>query len=189
MNFFAYFPSIICRDEQPNFVETLLNNCIKIKEEKKTEGETFFQSNDLKDEYFIEEFKKHVLSSAVNLLSVQGYSVEKYNFFVSSLWFQELGKGAATNAHFHKNSQICGWFFLEAPEKGSYPVYYDTRINKNMIELDFVQTEEITNATNVIHFNNVQNGTVIFAPSWIQHQLTVNRSEMPTRCIHFIISN
>ena len=79
--------------------------------------------------------------------------------------------------------------FLETPQGGSYPVFYDTRINKQMVELDFVSNERITNATSAIHFNNVIPGTILLSNSWMQHQLTPNTSDKSTKCLHFIISH
>jgi hypothetical protein len=79
--------------------------------------------------------------------------------------------------------------FVDAPQGGAYPVYHDTRMNKAMIELDFAPSDEVTNATNSIHFNNIQQGTVLFSNSWMQHQLVGGNAETPTRCLHFIISH
>ena len=147
------------------------------------------QSAPLAHEPLLREVADYLLINAVDILRGQGYAVDKYDFYLSGLWAQETGKGAGTNVHVHKNSQICGWFFLETPEGGAYPVYHDTRMNKSMVELDFVQENEITNATNVIYFNNVVPGSVLFSNSWMQHQLIGGASENPTRCLHFIVSH
>jgi hypothetical protein len=105
------------------------------------------------------------------------------------LWAQETKNGAGTNVHVHKNSQICGWFFLDVPENGTYPIYHDTRMNKQMIELDYIQNDEVTAATPAIHFNNMRPGTAMFSNSWMQHQLGNGSSDLPTRCVHFIVSH
>ena len=137
----------------------------------------------------LREVADYLLLSSVEILRGQGYNVDKYDFYLSGLWAQETSKYSGTNVHVHKNSQICGWFFLETPEGGAYPVYHDTRMNKGMVELDFVQGDEISNATNMINFNNVIPGSVLFSNSWMQHQLMGGMSEVPTRCIHFIVSH
>ena len=68
-------------------------------------------------------------------------------------------------------------------------MYYDTRANKNMVELDYFQGSEITNATGMINFNNVKPGTILFSNSWMQHQLVGGGSNTPTRCVHFIVAH
>lgn len=189
MEGFAYFPAIVYRDERPDLVEKVLPRCVQALDQVRQEGATMIQSMYLGHDPALREVADYLLLSSVDILRGQGYSVENYDFYLSGLWAQETVKNAGTNVHVHKNSQICGWFFLEAPEGGAYPMYYDTRMNKGMVELDFVQGNEVSNATNMINFNNVIPGSVLFSNSWMQHQLVGGVSEAPTRCIHFIVSH
>ena len=189
MEGFAYFPAIVYRDERPDLVEKVLPTCIQALDQARQPEWAMVQSANLIGEQALLEVSNYLLLSAVDILRNQGYSVEKYDFYLSGLWAQEVRKGAGTNVHVHKNSQICGWFFLESPQGGAYPVYHDTRMNKGIIELDFIQGEEVTNSTNMIHFNNMIPGTVMFSNSWMQHQLVCGPSESPSRCIHFIVSH
>jgi hypothetical protein len=188
MESFAYFPAIVYRDERPDLVQSALPTCIQALDQVRQPGWVMAQSNHLAHEPGLREVADYILLSAVDILRGQGYSVDKYDFYLQGLWAQEVAMGG-TNVHVHKNSQICGWFFLETPEGGAYPIYHDTRINKAMVELDFIQGDEVTNATNAIHFNNVQPGSVLFSNSWMQHQLLGGPSTAPTRCIHFIVSH
>lgn len=189
MQGFAYFPAIVYRDERPDLAEKILPICIRHLDQIRNPEFSICQTNHLGNELELQEVSNYILLTAVNLLQGQGYAVEKYDFYLSGLWAQEVNRGGGTNVHVHKNSQMCGWFFLETPQDGSYPIYHDTRMNKSMIELDFVQGDEISNATNIIHFNNMMPGTVMFANSWMKHQLTSNNGTTPTRCIHFIVSH
>jgi hypothetical protein len=189
MEGFAYFPAIVYRDERPDLVEKVLSTCIQHLDQVRKPEWPMCQSVHLGHEPALQEVANYLLLSSVDLLRSQGYAVEKYDFYLSGLWAQEIGRGGGTNVHVHKNSQMCGWLFLETPQGGAYPIYHDTRMHKSMIELDFVQGEEITNATNNIHFNNMKSGTVMFGNSWMQHQLTGSNADTPTRCIHFIVSH
>lgn len=186
---FAYFPTIIYRDECPELVEKILPKCIHYLNQVRNSDSTMCQSNDLKNDLTFKEVSEYIVGSVTKLLEEQGYITNQYDFYLSSLWAQELGFGSSTNVHVHKNSQMCGWIFLETPQGGSYPIYHDTRTNKSMIELDYKQETEIKNATSYIHFNNMQPGTVMFSNSWMQHQLTRNNVNVPTRCIHFVVSH
>jgi uncharacterized protein (TIGR02466 family) len=131
----------------------------------------------------------YLVLASDTILREQGYDVDKYELYVSGLWGQDVKCNGSTNVHVHKNSQICGWFFLETPEKGAYPVYHEPRMNKQMVELDYVQGPELVNASSHVHFNNVKPGTILMANSWMQHQLTQNNSQEQTKSVHFIVSH
>ena len=189
MEGFAYFPAIVYRDERPDLVEKVLPTCVKYLDQVRKPEWPMCQSAHLGNDPALREVADYLLLSAVDLLRGQGYTVERYDFYISGLWAQEIKRGGGTNVHVHKNSQMCGWFFLETPQGGAYPVYHDPRMNKAMSELDFIQNDEVTNATNMINFNNMVPGTVMFSNSWMQHQLMGSSVDEPTRCIHFIVSH
>lgn len=188
MEAFAYFPSIVYRDEQPDWVNHIKQVVQKYYDTLPQEG-VLLQTNHMANDPELKFLVDYLLVSSIDILRSQGYDVDKYEFSVSGLWGQDVKCNGGTNVHAHKNSQICGWLFLETPDKGSFPVFYDPRIQKQMIELDFVQGEEITNATSSVHFNNLKPGTILMANSWLQHQLTQNISQSETKSIHFIVSH
>lgn len=189
MDGFAYFPAIVYRDERPDLVEKVLPTCIQYLDQVRKPDWPVCQSAHLGNEPAMQEMANYLLLSSVDLLRNQGYVVDRYDFYISGLWAQEINRGGGTDVHIHKNSQMCGWFFLETPAGGAYPIYHDTRMNKAMIELDIAQGEEILNATNSIHFNNMLPGSVMFGNSWMRHQLIGSNADTPTRCIHFIVSH
>lgn len=184
----AYFPAYVYREEHPEWVDFTLKAAQRYYDAAPQDGalqQTWSMAGDPELKFLVD----YITESSREILRSQGYDVDRYDFYLSGLWGQDVKCQGATNVHVHKNSQLCGWFFLETPEGGSYPIYHDTRMNKHMIELDYVQGEEITVATNAIHFNNVQPGTFLFANSWMQHQLTPSQSEKQTKTIHFIVSH
>ena len=189
MEAFAYFPALVYRDERPDLVEKVLPAAMKHLDKVRNSMWALLQSEHIASDPDLRELADYVLWNSVNILKTQGYSVEKYDFYLQGFWAQELTKDAGTNIHVHGNSQISGWFFLETPENGAYPAYHDTRTNKEMVDLDFVQGDQINIATKTIYFNNVNPGSVFFNNSWIQHQLVGGKSNTPTRCIHFIVSH
>ena len=188
MEGFAYFPAIVYRDERPDLADLVRQRCVERINAVRGEA-PMTQSPGLHIDPEFRPVADYLLVAAVDLLREQGYAVERYDFYLAGLWAQEIGVSSGTNVHVHKNSQMCGWMFVDAPQGGAYPVYHDTRMNKAMIELDFTASNEVTNATNSIHFNNVQPGTALFSNSWMQHQLAGGNAETPTRCLHFIISH
>jgi hypothetical protein len=189
MEGFAYFPAIVYRDERPDLIEEITPACLQHLDSVRSNDYPMCQTGDVRHDPAFRRVADYLLLSGVEMLREQGYAVERYDFYLAGLWVQETGAQSGTNVHVHKNSQVCGWMFIDVPQGGAYPMYHDTRMNKAMIELDFASSDEVTNATNSIHFNNVQPGTVLFANSWMQHQLASGNAETPTRCLHFIISH
>jgi len=188
MDAFAYFSSNIYREDHPDWVGYTLQVTQKYYAAVQNGGliaQTAHMANDPDLKFLVD----YLLLAGNTILRDQGYDVDKYELYLSGLWGQDTGCSGGTNVHIHKNSQICGWFFLETPEGGSYPIYHDPRMNKQMIELDYVQRPELTNASSYIHFNNIKPGTFLFANSWMQHQLTPNTSQAKTKSVHFIISH
>lgn len=189
MESFAYFPTLVYRDERPDFIDQVLPLCNARLDEVRAVDAPVCQSGHLGRYAEARELSDYLLGSSIEILRSQGYAVERYDFSVQGLWAQEIKRGGGTNIHVHKNSQVCGWFFLEAAEGGTYPAYHDTRMNKNMIELDYMQGGDVTVATSSIHFSNIVPGTVLFSNAWVNHQLVSGNSEQPVKCIHFIITH
>lgn len=187
MDAYAYFPAYIYREERPEWVDFTLKT-VQRYYDAAPDG-LVRQTNHMANDQELKFLVDYIVESAREILRSQGYDVDRYDLYLSGLWGQDVRCQGATDVHVHKNSQICGWYFLETPEGGAYPVYHDTRMNKHMVELDYVQGGEITVATNAIHFNNVKPGTVLFANSWMQHQLMHNQSEKQTKTLHFIVSH
>jgi uncharacterized protein (TIGR02466 family) len=188
MHRFEYFPSCVYRDEQPDWVGYTLQVAQKYYAAAQNGGamaQTTHMANDPDLKFLVD----YLILASDTILREQGYDMDKYELYVAGLWGQDVKCTGGTNVHVHKHSQICGWFFLETPEGGSYPVYHDPRMNKQMVELDYVQGTELTNASSYVHFNNVKSGTVLMANSWMQHQLTQNMAQAETKSIHFIISH
>lgn len=188
MERFSYFPCHVYRDEHPDWVGYTLQVVQKYFDQTASErsvDQTGHMANDPDLKFLVD----YLLLASDAILREQGYDVDKYDLYVSGLWGQDVKCLGGTNVHVHKNSQLSGWFFLETPENGSYPIYHDPRMNKQMVELDYVRNEELTNASSEVHFNNVKAGTIMIANSWLQHQLTQNNSQVQTKSLHFMISH
>jgi uncharacterized protein (TIGR02466 family) len=188
MDRFEYFPSCVYRDEQPEWVEYTRQVVQKYYDQAASSGvldQTDHMAGDLDLKFLVD----YLLLASDTILREQGYDMDRYKLYVSGLWGQDVKCNGSTNVHVHKHSQICGWFFLDTPEGGSYPVYHDPRMNKQMVELDYVQGTGLTNASSQVHFNNVKPGTILMANSWMQHQLIQNNSQMETKSVHFIVSH
>jgi len=188
MDRFEYFPSCVYRDEQPEWVNYTRQVVQKYYDQAASNGlldQTGHMANDPDLKFLVD----YLVLASDTILREQGYDMDKYELYVSGLWGQDVKCNGGTDVHVHKHSQICGWFFLETPEGGAYPVYHEPRMNKRMVELDSIQGPELTNASPTVHFNNVKPGTILMANSWVQHQLMQNNSQAQTKSVHFIVSH
>lgn len=188
MDRYEYFPSCVYRDEQPEWVDYTRQVVQKYYDQATSNG-VLDQTNHMVGDPDLKFLVDYLLSASNAILREQGYDVDKYELYVSGLWGQDVKCTGSTNVHVHKNSQLCGWFFLSTPEGGAYPVYHDPRMNKQMVELDYVQGSVLTNASALVHFNNIKPGTILISNSWMQHQLTQSNSQEQTKSVHFIVSH
>ena len=186
MESYAYFPSLIYREERVEWVEKTLAHSQKYYEQmepstvKQTEG----MANDPDLGYLASYFR----DKGVSILKEQGYFTDEHEFYLAGMWGQEFACTGSNFLHVHANSQISGFYFLEVPEGGSYPIFDDPRTGKKMTDLWPTPSEEVTLATPQIHFNNVQAGTMMLFNSWLPHMITPNQAQTPTKFIHFVLS-
>lgn len=193
MEAFAYFPSLVYRDEKPDLALSLYSNLEPYLLSAKdclsdNAGMELVQTCNLTRDRNFYHLIDYIKDASHAILQDQGYEVGKYDFNVTGLWGQALKSKGATDIHVHKNSHISGWFFLKAPENGAYPIFYDPRNAKAMAELDYKDGPEITQATRAIHFNNMKDGTVLIANSWLPHQIVSAGSDGETVALHFTVS-
>lgn len=194
MEAFAYFPSLVYREEKPEWIASLLGATephFSIAKKRQEEGimpGPLLQTEDLRSDPALGELRGYLLAVGEMILRDQGYAMDRYQVALSGLWGQCLETGAGTDMHVHKNSQLSGWVFLETPENGAYPIFKDPRYGKAMVDLDFEPADTITQATNTIYFNNVVPGTILIANSWLPHQVVGNGANTPTKTVHFIIT-
>ena len=102
----------------------------------------------------------------------QGYFTDEHEFYLSGMWGQEFECTGSNILHVHGSSEISGFYFLETPEGGSYPIFDDPRPAKKMSDLPLTPSDQVTMATSYIHFNNVMPGTMMFFNSWLPHMIT-----------------
>ena len=186
MEAFAYFASPIYREERPEWVGETLEHTQKYYDQMQPSvvKQTMHMANDPDLGYLTSYFR----DKGVSILRDQGYLTDEYEFYVSAMWGQEFACTGSNIMHVHGDSQISGFYFLEVPEGGSYPIFDDPRPGKRMADLWAQPGDQVTMATPQIHFNNVQPGTMMLFNSWLPHMITPNQSEGPTKFIHFILS-
>ena len=186
MEAYAYFSSAIYREERPEWVGETLEHSKRYYD--RIEDSAVKQTENMASDSELSYLSSYFRDKGVSILRDQGYLTDEYEFYVSAMWAQEFGCNSSNIMHVHGDSQISGFYFLDAPEGGSYPIFDDPRPGKKMADLLSAQSDEIKMATPQIHFNNVKAGTIMLFNSWLPHMITQNQSNDATRFIHFILS-
>ena len=145
-----------------------------------------FHSKTLIDEPDFAELQNYVGATAYNLLDEMGFNLEDYQVHIMEMWVQEFAKkgGGHHTLHTHWNGHISGFYFLKASEKTSMPVFVDPRAGNVMNLLPEKDEEQVTYASSKIHYK-VKPGTMMFFPSYMPHEYTVDFGYEPFRFIHF----
>jgi len=189
---FNYFASSIYRKEIPEWVEETIKHTDrhyaeieKLMPDDATVLQTMHMAKDPELQYLTAFFR----DMGVSILKEQGYETDDHEFYVSGMWGQDLKCNGGHTSHVHSDSQMSGLYFLETPEKGSYPIFEDPRAGKMMTDLFSVASGEVTGAMPRVHFNNVEPGTFMIFNSWLPHIITRSMADKPTKLVHFTLGS
>jgi uncharacterized protein (TIGR02466 family) len=146
-------------------------------------SENFFNNPLLKD------MTGYILQTSHNLLDEWGFEANRYKLTFSEFWVQEFSHngGGHHDTHIHWNNHISGFYFLQCSEKTSYPIFHDPRQGSMMTKLQPKQTNEILMGGPSVQYKKIKPGTLVFFPSYLPHQFTVDDGIEPFSFIHFNI--
>jgi len=132
------------------------------------------------------ELQNYVCDTAHNLLDEMGFDLTNHQVFITELWVQEFSqKGGGHHAlHTHWNGHISGFYFLKASERTSMPLFTDPRPGNVMNLLPEKDATKLTHASSQINYE-ARPGRMIFFPSYLPHQYTVDLGYEPFRFIHW----
>ena len=190
MQCFAYFPSLIYREECPNWVEEVKSRATPyLNEMREGCGSPVLQTNCMANDPSLAFLRDAFFTASLGALKEQGYDTDRYDFFVNGMWAQEINEGGGHVLHVHANTQMCGLYFVESPENGSYPIFKDPRFSKSCLDLFSTPTLDVTNATPEIHFDNILPGSFFIFNAWLPHSICTNMAKSPTRFIHLTLAH
>lgn len=188
---FFYFPAAVYVAKKPEFLDALTAVCeealTKQREEQPELNEIYpvRMTGDLTSDPRSQPFMEYVGQTAWDILRDQGYNVENLRMSFSELWCQEHHKHSAMEQHTHGGgNQIVGFYFLNAPENASRPLFYDPKPGKVQIGLSEQNISAATYASNVVNFEP-QAGMLILTNAWLPHSFTRHGSDEPVRFVHF----
>ena len=148
-------------------------------------GEVFHSTTLIGDNNFV-DLQSYVLKTCNNLLNEMGFDLTNYQLFLTEFWVQEFAKkgGGHHSLHTHWNGHMSGFYFLKASKKTSTPVFEDPRPGNLMNLLPQKDNTKVTHASSQIVYD-VKPGRMIFFPSYLPHQYTVDLGKEPFRFIHW----
>ena len=117
-----------------------------------------------------------------------GFDISNKKILLSELWVQEFSKlgGGHHSTHVHYNQHVSGFYFLKCSELTSFPRFYDPRPGAVMTKLPIKNNEQISSATEIIHYI-VKPGDMIIFPGYLAHEFSVDNGIEPFRFIHWNI--
>ena len=148
-------------------------------------GHVFHSTSLIGDPKF-KQLQDYIGGTCYNLLDEMGFDLSNHQVFVTELWVQEFAKKGAGHhtLHTHWNGHMSGFYFLKASDKTSMPMFEDPRPGNVMNLLPEKDKSKITYASSQIHYK-VKPGRMIFFPSYMPHQYTVDLGYEPFRFIHW----
>lgn len=186
-----HFETALYQVHRPDWVEKTLEICepyySKVKETEFKKIFPVYQTDDLQTEKSLDYLHEFIIHSATAILDVQGYDLSKHELFFEEMWAQEVHTYGHHFTHVHGNCHISGFYFLECPEDGIYPLFYDPRAGKVMTDLPEKDTNNITLASQTCNYKPVP-GMFMFFNSWLPHGFQLNGNNSPCKFIHFNIT-
>ena len=188
---FDYFPSSVYRLYKPEFLEDVKTVAYEyLNETKKKELDKIYpmyQTNNFYHEEKINSFTSYIAQTSWNILSSQGFDMNKKQTYFQEMWAHHYLKYGSMDYHVHSNnSHITGFYILEAPENSCQIVLHDPRPGKIQMNFGFNFHEEVFSSTDRINFKS-ESGMLMFTNSWLPHSFTRNASDEPFTFIHFNI--
>ena len=154
----------------------------------KTKGDlgSVYHSNSLIGDPNFKKLQDYIGATSNNLLIEMGFDMSGYTLFTTEMWVQEFAKngGGHHTLHTHWNGHISGFYFLKASDKTSMPLFEDPRAGNLMNLLPEADKSKVTYASSAIHYK-AEPGRMIFFPSYMPHQYTVDMGIEPFRFIHW----
>ena len=168
--------------------ENLQPDIDKRNKTNKTKGDlgSVYHSMSLIGDPAFKQLQDYIGATSHNLLIEMGYDMSGHQLFTTEMWVQEFAKDGAGHhtLHTHWNGHMSGFYFLKASDKTSVPLFEDPRAGNVMNLLPELDTSKVTYASSSVNYK-AQPGRMIFFPSYMPHQFTVDMGVEPFRFIHW----
>jgi uncharacterized protein (TIGR02466 family) len=179
--------------DKPEFLDTAKTVSMEFLEKRRGEvflNEAFpsYMTENLNYDPRMLDFANYVAQTAWEILSEQGYDMQRFETYFESMWCQEHHNLSSMERHIHGNGVVMtGFYFLDCPKDCGKAIFYDPRDAKVITSLPQKDETKITNSSNMVNFVP-KPGQLMFSNSWLPHSFSKNTSGEPMRFIHFNVS-
>jgi len=188
MQGYAYFPTVIYREEFPEFIKESLavaEDSYFSADQENELSHQIIQTGDVSSDPRLAGLTSRIIEESTSIIDSQGYALTGATVFIADLWAQKFGYLANNLQHVHSNRVLSGFYFLTVPKNSGHPLFSDPRQGKMMSDLPLKSNEKVDIATPNIAFDNIVNGTMLIFNSWLPHLISSHRSYDPLKFIHF----
>lgn len=135
----------------------------------------------------LHDFYSLVNQNAWNILDSQGFDLTNFVTVTKSAWGQQHHKHSNMDYHYHPESVLNAFYFLEVPENSTQLCFVDPRLPRAFdYSLPHKTNQELTLASSRVYYTP-KAGDLFFTNSWLPHSFTKNRSDKPFKFIHINI--
>tara|TARA_R110002110_G_scaffold200140_1_gene410853 strand:+ start:344 stop:1006 length:663 start_codon:yes stop_codon:yes gene_type:complete len=158
----------------------------KLNAEIKDHGMSYHSGPELYKEERFGEFELLIRNTARNILEDQGFDLADHTINYTEMWIQKFAfeGGGHQDTHVHWDNHISGFYFVEASDRTSRPVFHDPRPGRMMLNLPIKDHSKLCPAMER-QVVPVKPGTLLLFNSWLPHQFSVDNGVDPFRFIHF----
>ena len=189
-----YFSTPMWFEEKFEFVKSLtihtddyINN-VKKEFNKKNDFGIIYNSDLLVPNNKFIDFKKYIKEKSLKFLDWQGFDMEKYDIMFSDFGVYEFPKkgGGYLPVKVCPNQHVSGFYFLKASDKTSFPIFHDPREGAKMTKLIQKNKDNVTTATDAVHFK-VKPGSLMIFPSYLPYEFSMDDGKEQFRFIYWSI--
>ena len=158
----------------------------KLSVEIKDHGMSYHSGPELYKDERLKDFELLIRNTARNILEDQGFGLSKHTIDYTEMWIQKFAYegGGHQDTHVHWDNHISGFYFVEASDRTSRPVFHDPRPGRMMLNLPIKDHSKLCPAMER-QAVPVEPGTLLLFNSWLPHQFSVDNGVDPFRFIHF----
>ena len=200
-----YFGTPLYVFEFPQYLNYVNKGCIKhiqaakISYQKNIEERNKLIGKNIKDMGFVyhsgsmindpelADLQKLIGDYSFTILTDIGYDMSQLELYWTEFWVQEFSRlgGGNHEGHTHNNNHISGFYFLKCSGTTSFPIFHDPRYGKEMIQLPIKLDIPANSPAQEKIFLKPKPGTLVFFPSYVEHEFSVDPGVEPFRFIHF----
>ena len=158
----------------------------KLNTEIKDHGMSYHSGPELYKDRGLKEFELLIRNTGKNILEAQGFDLSNHLMDYTEMWIQKFAYqgGGHQDTHVHWDNHISGFYFVEASDRTSRPVFHDPRPGRMMLNLPIKDHSKLCPAMER-QVVPVKPGTLLLFNSWLPHQFSVDNGVDPFRFIHF----